>query len=266
MLRVTLVGCGGLGSALAKGLAANPQVSLTVCEKHREKVEKALPDGGFRFESEVLSAVETADVIVVAVKPDAVPSVLERMNPGLPDESLTVSCAAGLPLDTLAAHQTQGALARAMPNTGAAVNACTTAVVLGARAEEARDLERLRVVFGAVGELLILPREELMHAATAVGGSGPAFMLLALEALTDAALAQGFGPEDASVLARGALRAASALADAGEHPPAELRARITSPNGTTAAGLAALGKGGFREALTAAVEAAVARSKEMAGE
>lgn len=264
MLKVTLIGCGGLGAALAKGLAESPWVTLTVTEKHREKVEKALPDGGFAFEIDPAAAVKAADVVVVAVKPHAVGAVLESIDAALPEGSLTVSCAAGLSLDTLAVHQKRGALARAMPNTGAAVKACTTAVVLGPRTEKERDLMRLQGIFGAVGELRVLPREDLMHPATAVGGSGPAFCLLVLEALMDAGVAAGFSRADAEAFAKGALRAASALADEGSAGPAELRARITSPGGTTAAGLGALEKANVRAGLWDAVKAATERSRELA--
>ncbi len=263
MVKVTLIGCGGLGAALAKGFAESPWVTLTICEKHRDKAEKALPTGGFAFELDPASAVAGADVIVVAVKPAGVASLLESIDASLPEGSLTVSCAAGVSLDTLAAHQQRGALARAMPNTGAAEKASTTAAVLGPRAEEPRDLPRLRGIFGAVGELRMLPSEALMHVATAVGGSGPAFCLRVLEALAAAGVQQGFSAEEADAFARGALRAASALADRGEQSPAELRARITSPQGTTAAGLAVLESAGLQGILGEAVEAAVERSREL---
>jgi pyrroline-5-carboxylate reductase len=261
-MKVTLIGCGGLGSALARGLSQAEGIQLTVCDKHPEKGKAALAQGEGAFEPDLRKAATGADVVLVAVKPPAVPGVCVVVDGLVDREGLVVSLAAGLSLAVLAQSCRRAALARAMPNTGSSVGAGTTALVLGPRCEEPRDSERLLAIFGAVGQVRALVREDAMHAATAVAGSGPAFALLALEAMMDAGVAAGFSRNDASFFARGAFRAAVALADEGVCP-AELRARIASPGGTTIAGLGALEKAGARSAFWDAIMASIGRSREM---
>lgn len=265
-LRVTLIGCGGLGAALASRLARADDVELTVCDRHPEKVAAAIGGTSAQAEPDAKKAVAFADVAVVAVKPDAIEALLKQLSSDIPDTCLVVSVAAGLPLKRLQAAAGDRAVARTMPNTGASAGVSTTAYTLGEKCEKPRDDERLRKVFEAVGEVHELRAESYMHQATALAGSGPAFALLVLESMTDAGIAAGLKREEADAFARGALRAASALADAQEASPAELRARISSPGGTTIAGLGALEKGRARATFWDAVMVSIARSKLMADE
>jgi pyrroline-5-carboxylate reductase len=265
-LRVTLIGCGSLGSALARRLSHTDGIELTVCDRHPERVEAAIGGTSAQAEPAPDKAIAFADVAVIAVKPPAVEALLRQLGTGIPDTCLVVSVAAGLPLARLQAAAPGRAVARTMPNTGASAGVSTTAYTLGDNCEKPRDDDRLRKVFEAVGEVLELRDESYMHQATALAGSGPAFLLLVLEAMTDAGIAGGLTRAEADQLARGALRAASTLADAQEAPPAELRARISSPGGTTIAGLGALEKGRARATFWDAVVVATARSRLMADE
>jgi pyrroline-5-carboxylate reductase len=265
-LRVALIGCGNLGSALAKGLARHPEVELVVCDHSLDKVAAAIGGSTAKGEPDADKAVAFAAAVLIAVKPGAVAPLLRQIKGNLADEALLVSCAAGLPLAFLEAAAGSRPIARAMPNTGAAHEASTTAIALNQYCNYVRDRERLETIFGVIGETREVRVEAHMHHATALAGSGPAFFLLALEAMTDAGLAAGLTREEADLFARGALRAASKVADNEHEHPAVLRARITSPGGTTIAGLGALEKGGARGAYWDAVWTALLRSKELAGD
>ena len=147
-----------------------------------------------------------------------------------------------------------------MPTTGAALQASTTALVRGDHAAGEADV---RAVFDAVGTTRVLQNEAALHTATALAGSGPAFFLLALEAMGEAGVLLGMARDDAHFFAAGAMRAAAALALEDGAAPAALRARITSPGGTTVAGLVAMEQAGARRAFLDAVTTAHARSVQM---
>lgn len=263
-LRVALIGCGGLGGALARGLGWRPELDLILADLDGQKAE-SLIDGASRARvaPSAEEASREADVVVLAVKPHQIVSVMASISKTVGPETLLVSCAAGLALSAMEKARGKSALVRAMPNVGASVGACTTAVVLGAGCEEQRDIRRLESVFGAVGEMRVVRDEQMLHPITALSGSGPAFALLALEAMEDAGVAAGLGRADARFFARGAFSAAAALTQEPDVAPASIRARITSPGGTTIAGLLKLDEEGARAAFIAAVQAAAARSKAM---
>lgn len=257
-MKVTIIGCGGLGGALARGLLSRVgAVELTLVDHHPEKLAP------FAGQALVLAegGVAGADVVLACVKPKATRALAAAIEAALGADALLVSCAAGIQVAGLRA---QGPSARAMPSIGAARGASTTAVFLGPACARPRDLARLAAVFGAVGVVREVPDESFMHLATAIAASGPAFLLLAVEALRDEGVAFGLPAEDALAFAAGALRAAAARLEEGVEPAA-LRAQVTSPNGTTAAGLGRLDAAGVREAFADAVRAAVARSRELAG-
>ncbi len=280
-MNVTIIGVGALGGALAEGILAEPSpgtsrsfangpspperdpVALTLCVRQgtSSPIARSFTT---RVVSEPAEAVADADLVVVAVKPRATPALVAAVSSSVPAGALLVSCAAGVSLDRLAAAaQGRCALARAMPNVGARRGASTTAVLLGPNSEESRDLPRLHRVFSAVGHVREVLDESLLHVVTAVAASGPAFLLLALEALVDGAVEAGMPRADALVWARGALQATAACLDDGTEPQA-LRSQVTSPAGTTAAGLAQLEERGVRAAFQASVRAATARSRELA--
>jgi pyrroline-5-carboxylate reductase len=277
-MKVTIIGVGGLGSALAHGLltARDPRsarsadvtdvtdvgaladaIELTLCARREGSL--AAYDGRARLLVDARAAVVGADVVVLAVKPRGTPELLTHIAGALPREAVVVSCAAGVPLQKLVGH---AAVARAMPSIGAQKQQSTTALCLGPGCVAARDLPRLRRVFRAVGEVREVVDEAWLHTVTAVGASGPAFLLLACEALVDAAVEQGLPRGEALAWARGALVAAAARLEADVEPQA-VRTLVTSPAGTTAAGLAQLEERAVRAAFQSAVRAAVARSKEL---
>ena len=262
-LQLTIIGVGGLGGALASGtldsVARGGDIALTLCARRAGALEAFA--GKARLVYDVEAAVAGADVVVLAVKPKDTAAVLRQLQPALSTTTLVVSCAAGVPLSKLTATC---AVARAMPNIGALRGVSTTAVCLGPTDDAARDRVRLQQVFGAVGVVKEVGDEQQLHAITAVAASGPAWLLLAVEALVDGAVEQGVPRADALVWARGALVAAAARLDDGVEPLA-VRAQVTSPGGTTAAGLAVLEHAGLRSAVQRAVGAAIDRSRALQG-
>ena len=266
-MKLTIIGVGGLGSALASGVlgvvgdsgpsGAGGAFEVTLCARREGTLDPFR--GRARLVLDARAAVADADVVVLAVKPRGTPELLAHVAPALRGDAVVVSCAAGVPLQRLVGH---GAVARAMPNIGAQRRASTTALCLGRGCTGERDLPRLRAVFAAVGAVHVVEDEGWFHAITAVGASGPAFLLLACEALVDGAVEQGLPRSDALVWARAALIASAARLDERVEPQT-LRALVTSPAGTTAAGLAQLEDRGTRAAGPAAVRAAVQRSREL---
>lgn len=256
-MKVTIIGVGGLGGALARGLVAAGGVDLTLCGRRQASLEAWA--GRVRTVIDARAAVDDAEVVVLAVKPKGTVELLQLIAPALAQDALVVSCAAGVGLARL---DVGVPVARAMPNIGAQQRMSTTAVCLGPHTDAARDRARLQRVFSAVGEVFEPADESRLHAVTATAASGPALLLLAVEALVDAGVEQGLSRSEALQCARGALVAAAARLDAGVEPVA-VRSQVTSPGGTTAAGLAALERGAVRGALHDAVAAAVARSQTL---
>jgi pyrroline-5-carboxylate reductase len=256
-MRIAIIGAGGLGGSLVRGLCGQFELAVSDLDEAKLEAARAMGPNVQTFLS-AKDAVSGVDAVVVAVKPNGVEKLLGSLAL---DGAYVISCAAGVTLASLE-RWTPARVARAMPNIGAAVGVSTTALYCGDRCIDG-DSGVLESIFRAVGEVAWMAKEPDMHTATAVAGSGPAFALVALEAMEDAAVAAGVGRAEARVLARGALQAAAALAEPDVHP-ADLRARVTSPGGTTAAGLAALEESGGRAAFQRAVAAAIERSREMA--
>lgn len=207
-------------------------------------------------------AVQWASVIVLAVKPQVLPGVLFEIAPVLTPDKLVISIVAGISStrisEGLGGH---ARVVRAMPNTPAIVGEGATAIV-GGRAASPEDLVVADELFRSVG-IVVQVAESMMDAVTGLSGSGPGYAFLAIEALSDAGVRAGLPREIATKLAAQTLLGAGKLAlETGEHP-GRLKDMVTSPAGTTIAGLAALEREGFRHALLCAVDAATARSKEL---
>ena len=211
------------------------------------------------------AAAAAEEVLLVAVKPQ----ILETVAAEIADRSLSrakplvISILAGVPLSRLEAIFPDQAVIRAMPNTPATVGEGMTAIAPGKGVEE-RHLSLARAIFQAVGEVVEVP-ESWMDAVTGLSGSGPAYVALMIESLADGGVAAGLPRAIAAQLAlQTVLGTAQLLRESGWHP-AELKDRVTSPGGTTIAGIAQLEKAGFRSALIQAVKAAYNRARELGG-
>jgi len=268
--RIGFVGAGAMAEALAGGLlrAGVPAGHLRAADPdpaRRKRFEEALGVAPVADNAEVVRA---SDAVVIAVKPNVVAGALEALAAdGELDlaRPLWISIAAGVPLAALEAPLPDAArVVRAMPNTPALVGAGATAICANPRAG-ADDRALARALFEGVGITWEAPAEPLLDAVTGLSGSGPAYVFVFLEALADAGVRMGLPREVALRLATQTVHGAALLVrETGRHP-AELKDQVTSPGGTTIAGLERLEAAGLRAAVHAAVAAATARSRELGG-
>jgi pyrroline-5-carboxylate reductase len=287
MARIAIIGGGSIGEALLSGLLrAGRQVKdLVVVERVPERAKYLADTYSVLVTSSLVDAVENATFVVVAVKPADVESLMGQLAraagaaEGDSAEQVFVTVAAGITLTYFESKLPAGTpVVRAMPNAAAVVGAGVTALATG-RFVTAPQLEEVSALFDAVGGVLTVP-ESQMDAVTALSGSGPAYFFLMVEALVDAGVAAGLSREVATDLTAQTMAGSAALLlerlDQGSETAggealggridttaAQLRATVTSPGGTTAAALRELERGGLRNAVDAAVQAAKKRSEQL---
>jgi pyrroline-5-carboxylate reductase len=264
--KLAILGCGKLGTILLqafleRGLIGKDEVIATV--QHEDKCRSLSESlGGVKFSTRNLEAVAGSPVVLVCVKPQAMPQLLEEIAPALMPEALVISIVTGVTLPFIQQQLgKQVAVVRAMPNTPAMVGAGMTALaaVSGARSEH---LETARRFFESVGRVAIVD-EKHMDAITALSASGPAFVFVILESLAEAGVKVGLPRELATTLAAQTLFGAAQLALQTGHHPALLKDAVTTPAGCTIEGLIELEKGGLRVTLINAVIKTAARAREL---
>jgi pyrroline-5-carboxylate reductase len=263
--RVGFLGSGNMGEAIIKGLvAANlvPPRAILGADVRDDRLRELETRYGVTVARDNAALVRDSDVVVLAVKPQIMDSVLRAVAPVVTREKLLVSVAAGVSTARIrAAIGKDVRLIRVMPNTPALVLEGVTAI---ARADglEPGDLDVATELFNAVGRVVVLD-ESAMDAVTGLSGSGPAYVALVIEGLADGGVNMGLDRATALALAtQTVIGAATLLRQTGLHPGA-LKDMVSSPGGTTIAGVAALEAGGLRAALIAAVERATLRSREL---
>ena len=265
-LRLGFIGAGQMATALARGFVSKQLVTA-------DQVSAADPFASSRqrFSDAIIGAAVgdkngsvagTSDVCILAVKPAQVFAVLNEIRDQLRPESLVVSIAAGVTLGQLAGGLREGArVVRVMPNTPCLIGRGASAFARGENATDG-DAKLVGELLSAVGTVHEVP-EKLLDAVTGLSGSGPAFVYTVIEALSDGGVRAGLPRElAASLAAQTVAGAAEMVLATGEHP-AKLRDAVTSPGGTTIAGLEALEHGGLRAALIAAVREATNRATEL---
>jgi pyrroline-5-carboxylate reductase len=263
--RVAFLGSGNMGEALIKGLTQSgvvPAASITASDPRAEHLGQIVKRYGIRAVTDNAALVSGADVVILAVKPQIMGSVLKEIAPVVDEAKLLISIAAGGATRKLRDQLGKPArLIRVMPNTPALVLEGVTAI---ARAEGLRpgDLEAAQELFAAVGRVVVL-EESAMDAVTGLSGSGPAYVAIAIEALADGGVKMGLDRVTAMLLAaQTVLGSARLILETGVHP-GQLKDMVSSPGGTTIAGIAALEDGGLRRVLMQAVERATLRSREL---
>ncbi len=269
-VRIGFIGGGAMGEALAAGVLAAgvPAACVRAADPdpaRRKQLEQAL---GIETSDDNRGVVAASDLVVLAVKPGLVSSALAALGgAGATDltRPLWVSIAAGVPIAALRAALPPGSrIVRAMPNTPALVRSGATAFVAGAGCS-AHDRALASALFEGVGMAWEAPSEALLDAVTGLSGSGPAYVFVFLEALSDAGVRMGLPRDAASALAVQTVLGSARLAQETGRHPAALKDQVTSPGGTTIAGLERLEACGFRAAVHEAVAAATRRSQELAG-
>lgn len=265
--RIGFVGGGAMAEALLGGLLAAgvPATLLGASDPDPGRRKLLAETFGVATHADNGDAVVGSDLVVLAVKPSIVESALRALPSRDVARPLWVSIAAGVPIAKLAALLPAGArIVRAMPNTPALVRAGATAIAAGGTASAA-DREAATALFETVGVCWEAPQESLLDAVTGLSGSGPAYVFVFLEALGDAGVRMGLPREAAYQLAFQTVLGAAKLAQETGRHPAALKDQVTSPGGTTIAGLERLEAGGFRAAVYEAVAAATRRSRELGG-
>jgi pyrroline-5-carboxylate reductase len=266
--RLGFLGAGNMSGALIKGLLhakVLPPERILASDVKADRLEQLHKLHGIRTTTDNHALLRESDVVVLAVKPQAIDKVLTEVGAELRSDQLVVSVAAGVPIDALEARLPAGVrVVRAMPNTPATVQAGATAIAGGAHARE-DDLRIARELFEAVGRVVVLD-EGLIDAVTGLSGSGPAYVMLIIEALADGGVKVGLHRDTALLLAaQTVFGSALLLLETGEHP-GRLKDMVTSPGGTAIAGLHTLESGALRKTLIDAVEVASKRAAELGAE
>jgi pyrroline-5-carboxylate reductase len=260
---VVLIGAGKMGLAMARGWIAGglPPDRLVLVDPFAGHFAKAFAqEHGVRllqFADGVLT-----HVLVLAVKPQNMPTALQQVMPVVGKHTLVLSIAAGISLDTLAEGLGTKRIVRTMPNTPAQLGKGITGAV-GLEINEL-DQQVANLLLRAAGDVVWFASEAMIDAVTAVSGSGPAYVFYLVEALAAAAVREGFDPDDAMLFARQTVVGAAALLEADDTPASTLRENVTSPKGTTAAALSVLmAADGLVPLVGRTVRAARQRSEEL---
>ncbi|RCV29034.1 hypothetical protein SETIT_5G450800v2 [Setaria italica] len=285
--RLGFIGAGNLAESIARGVAASgvlPASAIRTAPHRRPERGAAFASIGACLLDTNTQVVDESDVIVISVKPQIVKQVLLELKPLLSDEKLLVSIAAGIKMKDLQVNMLyamleyyilrpytalfsfqdwsgQRRIIRVMPNTPSAVGQAASVMCLGEMATQ-KDENRVKSLFSAIGKVWTA-EEKYFDAVTGLSGSGPAYIFLAIEAMADGGVAAGLPRDLALGLAsQTVLGAATMVSQTGKHP-GQLKDQVTSPAGTTIAGVQELEKGAFRGTLISAVVAAAKRCREL---
>lgn len=264
-IKFGFIGAGNMAEALVSGmlnggLAESSAIRVTDVSSFR--LRHFQDSYSVTSSQENMALTQWSNVILLCVKPQTMDHVLSEIHAKLSSEQLVISVAAGYPIKRIREHLGQDVpIVRAMPNTPAVIRQGVTAITCGDNLT-AQQTQLAQNIFEAVGNVVMVD-ESLMDAVTGLSGSGPAYVYLMIEALADAGVRVGLPRSTAHVLAtQTVLGAAKMVEVSGEHP-AVLKDRVTSPGGTTIAGIRELEAGGLRATIINAVEAATNRSVEL---
>jgi len=264
--KISLIGTGNMGEALLSGLisSGSSDPKNIICTDIREDRLKCIQEKyGVHTTSNNIKAVEASEIIIYAVKPQIIASVLRETASCLDMSKLIISIAAGVPLAAIESCLNKKLrLIRVMPNIAAFVKESASVIAAGGNATE-EDIKLSLAIFDSMGRSIFIKENILMDAITGLSGSGPAYIFLIVDAMADAGVKVGLSREDALFLSsQTVLGAAKLLIETKEHP-GRLKDMVTSPGGTAIAGIHTLEKGGLRTTLINAVEVATKRSKEL---
>jgi pyrroline-5-carboxylate reductase len=262
---IAFLGGGNMAEALVRGLLSAkllPPDKIRVSDVKPDRLRALREQHGVQVFEDNAALVHGVDVVVLSVKPQAMDKILDPLAQALTREQLVISVAAGVPLRAMEARLPEGTrVIRAMPNTPATALAGATAIAAGAHATS-EDVRIAETFFAAVGKVVTLD-ETLLDAVTGLSGSGPAYVMLIIEALADGGVKVGLHRDTALMLAAQTVYgSAKLLLETGEHP-GRLKDMVTSPGGTAIAGLHTLESGALRKTLIDAVECASQRAETL---
>jgi pyrroline-5-carboxylate reductase len=262
---ITIIGPGVMGEAMLSGLLRN---GLTPVEQIRISGPELDRNAELQERHQVMAysdnsqAVENADVVIVAVKPQRIQPVMVGLRGSIPPHALVLSIVAGTSIETLSSGLNHNSIVRAMPNTPAQIGQGITVWTNSSEVSE-DQMDLARRILHALGPEVYIEEESYLDMATALSGSGPAYVFLFLEALIDAGVHLGFPRRISEQLVIQTVRGSVEYYSQKTDHPAHLRNEVTSPAGTSAAALYYLEKAGFRTAISRAIWAAYERSQEL---
>ena len=263
--RIAFIGAGNMAASLIGGLRAKglEAAQIRASDPGAETRSKVAAEHGIAVFADNAEAIKDSDVVVLAVKPQAMKAVCEAIRPNLKPNQLVVSIAAGITCASMNNWLGAQPIVRCMPNTPALLRQGVSGLFATAEvsAEQRQQAEEL---LSAVGIALWLDEEQQLDAVTAVSGSGPAYFFLLIEAMTAAGVKLGLPADIAAQLTMQTALGAAHMAVASDVDAAELRRRVTSPAGTTEAAIKSFQAGGFEALVEKALGAAAHRSAEMA--
>ena len=258
---IGFIGGGNMAEALIKGiLASGVKQDIIVSEPREERCSYLEKTYAVKTISDNRALCAQSTIIILAVKPQNMDEVTGEISDVIPQDAIIISIAAGITLSYLSMRLKTSKIVRVMPNTPALVQEGMSVLSL-CECIPGREMDLVRGIFMSVGKVIVLP-EEYMDAVTALSGSGPAFFALFAEKMIEAGVALGLPLEHASELAIQTFIGTARLLDSGM-PPAKLREMVTSPGGTTAAGLGVFEVHGLAGLINEAIHEAARRSKEL---
>lgn len=262
-IRLSFIGTGVMAEAMIKGLLSRELISpdrIMGSDPHGQRGEELRRRYGICVTPNNSEAADFGDVVVLSVKPQVLPHVMPELLGHLSRQSLVLSIVAGARISAIRHGTGHPAIVRSMPNTPAQVGKGMT-VWTATPAVQPRQREQTRAILGALGAELYVEDENYLDMATALSGTGPAYVFLFMEALIDAGVHLGFPRKVAEQLVLQTMEGAVEIAKRSELHPAQLRNMVTSPGGTSAEALYELEKGAMRTVLSKAVWAAYRKSK-----
>ncbi|HJH32708.1 MAG TPA: pyrroline-5-carboxylate reductase [Methanosarcinaceae archaeon] len=263
--KIGFIGAGKMGEALIRGIinaGAVDRSNIYASDVYEAGLERLRDELGINISTDNIETVSSSDILILAVKPQILASILPGIKKSITPGKIVISIAAGVPLADIGSGLNPGTrIIRVMPNIAATVAEAASAICLSENASN-DDAECALEIFRAVGSAIVIP-EHLMDAVTGLSGSGPAFIFPVIEAMADGAVYEGLDRHSALTLAaQTVLGAAKMVIETNTHP-GELKDMVTSPAGTTIRGIYELEKHGIRAAFMDAVIAASNRSKEL---
>ena len=263
---IAFIGAGAMGEAMIGGLLNSHLVApgaIVACDPRQGRAEELQTRYGIRGSGENSAAVRDARIVILSVKPQVLRAIFRELRGGIHPDALVLSIVAGARLESITQGLRHPAVVRSMPNTPAQVGEGMT-VWTATPEVTPLQCQQAQAILQALGKELRVAEEVFLDMATAISGTGPAYVFLLMEALIDAAVHLGFSRDDARTLVVQTVRGTAIFAERSSSHPAEMRNLVTSPGGTSAHALYQLEKGGFRSVLSKAVWAAYQRSVSLA--
>ena len=266
-IRLAFIGSGVMAEAMIKGLLKGQLVSPDAfigSDPHQPRLDELAARYGIGGTTDNVEAARQGQIVVLSVKPQVLPQVFPQLHGQLRPDALVLSIVAGARVDTIAKGLGHRKVVRVMPNTPAQIGQGISVWICTPEVDE-QQRQQAQTILQALGEEIFVDHEDYLDMATALSGTGPAYVFLFMEALIDAGVHMGFSRRVAQQLVLQTLQGSVAYARQSNLHPAELRNQVTSPGGTSAEALYQLEKGGLRTVLSRAIWAAYQKSRYLGG-